>query len=156
MPHVSALPLLALNLPSSRAQPTSSRSLLPNTEGTSTYLVPPSGFTIPRELLDIGYASPRPALPDEVPNQDTIRKLVYAGFMQLTLNGYSSFMSTCGKTPKRIRLIELVARSEWMPHVINWYNGRREGYAWEPLKEVMLEPKLVEPMQPAKRWATGA
>jgi hypothetical protein len=76
--------------------------------------------------------------------------------MQLILNGYPSVMSICGKTPKRIRLIELVARSEWMPHVINWYDGRREGYAWEPLKEVMLESKLVKPMQPAKKWATGA
>jgi hypothetical protein len=160
MPYASTLPLLALDLPSSRAKPTSSRSLLPNIEGTSAYLVPPSGFMIPRELLDIGYASPRPALSDKVPHQDTIRKLVYAGFMQLILNEYPSVTlpSPCGQPPRRIRLIELVARREWMPHVMNWFNGRREGYAWEPLKEATFVPKLkpMEPIRLAKSWATGA
>jgi hypothetical protein len=47
MPNAPTLPLPTLDLPSSRGESIPRRTLLPNTEGTSAYLVPPSVFTIP-------------------------------------------------------------------------------------------------------------
>jgi hypothetical protein len=81
MPHVSTLLLPTLDLPSSRDEPMSRISLPPNADGTSTQPVPPFRSAIPREVLDIGHSSPRPGVPDEAPDEDTICKLVYAGFM---------------------------------------------------------------------------
>jgi hypothetical protein len=88
MPQASTLPSSAPALLSPTSKLTMSGTSAPDAKWLPGSFILSSEPASPGGLVEIRTGSPLPGVPDEAPEDDTIHKLISAGFMQLTSGGY--------------------------------------------------------------------